>query len=119
MKGNDLDFSFSGLKTAVLRWVEGTSLLRKSRTPRVVGNPRAASVEEWRAVTPQATLDLIASFQRTVITELLRRVHVSADETGAESIIVSGGVACKSGCVWKRSVIPDTNFISHPLPFDR
>jgi len=54
-------------------------------------------MEQWLAATPQATRDLIASFQRTVIEELLRRVLVSADEIGAESIIVSGGVASNLG----------------------
>lgn len=98
MKGNDLDFSFSGLKTAVLRWVQAHDLVQEIRVRRELlqsnSNP---SAEEWRAVTPQATLDLIASFQHTVISELLQRATASADQTGAESIIVSGGVACNAG----------------------
>jgi N6-L-threonylcarbamoyladenine synthase len=48
-------------------------------------------------VTPQATLDLLASFQATVIEELLKRAVRSAEEIGARSLIVSGGVACNSG----------------------
>lgn len=98
MKGNDLDFSFSGLKTAVLRWVQGSDLAEEIRDRRELfrSNPNP-SVEEWRAVTPQATLDLIASFQRTVITELLQRAITSAEQTGAESIIISGGVASNAG----------------------
>jgi N6-L-threonylcarbamoyladenine synthase len=54
-------------------------------------------VEEWLAVTPRATLDLLASFQYTVITELLRRLSAAVEETGAESALVSGGVACNRG----------------------
>jgi tRNA N6-adenosine threonylcarbamoyltransferase len=98
MKGNDLDFSFSGLKTAVLRWVQGHDLDEEIQKRRDLlrWNP-SPSIEEWRAVTPQATIDLIASFQRTVISELLQRAMASADQTGAESIIISGGVACNSG----------------------
>ena len=79
MKGNALDFSFSGLKTAVLRWVEAhdleaeiaarRALLRENPTP---------TVEEWLAVTPQRTLDLVASFQHAVIHELLTRAAASA-----------------------------------------
>ncbi len=98
MKGNTLDFSFSGLKTAVLRWTQARDLhdeiqarrelLTKSRTP---------SIEEWRSVTPQATLDLLASFQRTVVEELLRRSQTAADEIAAQSVIISGGVACNAG----------------------
>lgn len=98
MKGNTLDFSFSGLKTAVLRWFEARDMAdevvaRKSLL-REVARP---SLEQWVEVTPQATLDLLASFQATVIEELLKRAVRSAEEIGARSLIVSGGVACNSG----------------------
>ena len=53
--------------------------------------------EEWLAVTPKETLDLLASFQATVIEELLRRAASSAEQIGARSLIVSGGVACNTG----------------------
>src|SRR5690242_10574258 len=58
MKGNDLDFSFSGLKTAVLRWVQAHDLTGEIRVRRELlrSNPNP-SVEEWLAVTPQTTLD--------------------------------------------------------------
>jgi N6-L-threonylcarbamoyladenine synthase len=98
MKGNTLDFSFSGIKTAVLRWVESRdmdaeigarrALLRENLNP---------STGEWLAVTPQATLDLVASFQHSVIHELLTRAGASAESIDARSLIVSGGVACNSG----------------------
>ncbi len=98
MKGNALDFSFSGLKTAVLRWVEAhdmtdeiavrRALLRESPQP---------SPEQWLAVTPQRTVDLLASFQHAVIYELLTRAAASAELIDARTLIVSGGVACNSG----------------------
>jgi N6-L-threonylcarbamoyladenine synthase len=94
MKGNTLDFSFSGIKTAVLRWVEAHDMTEEIATRRSSG---AVNVDEWLAVTPRATLDLIASFQRTVIDELLTRAARSAEEIDARSIIVSGGVACNAG----------------------
>jgi len=98
MKGNPLDFSFSGLKTAVLRWTEEHDLAGEIEARRELlrRNPRP-SLEEWLAVTPRATLDLLASFQRTVIEELLRRAAASAEEIAARSLIISGGVACNSG----------------------
>jgi len=99
MKGNALDFSFSGLKTAVLRWVEsrdmGGEIEARKRLLQVNSTP---SVEEWLAVTPQATRGLVASFQRTVIEELLRHAARAVEENdGVRSVIVSGGVACNSG----------------------
>ncbi len=98
MKGNALDFSFSGLKTAVLRWVEQHDLAEEIERRRELLRKRPRpTVEEWLAVTPCATLDLAASFQHTVIEELLRRAAAAAEAIGARSLIVSGGVACNSG----------------------
>jgi N6-L-threonylcarbamoyladenine synthase len=99
MKGNALDFSFSGLKTAVLRWVESREMTQEIETrKRLLAANSAPSVEEWLSVTPQATRDLLASFQRTVIEELLRHAaHAAEENESVRSVIVSGGVACNSG----------------------
>jgi N6-L-threonylcarbamoyladenine synthase len=99
MKGNALDFSFSGIKTAVVRWVEahaiGDEIERRKELMRI--NPQP-SLEELLQLTPQATLDLLASFQYTVIEELLRHAAHAADRMeGARAVIISGGVACNSG----------------------
>ncbi len=98
MKGNSLDFSFSGLKTAVLRWTEAHAMDEELAQRRALlkAGPHP-SVEQWLSVTPQATLDLLAAFQFTVIEELMRRIARSAEEIGARTAIVSGGVACNSG----------------------
>jgi len=94
MKGNASDFSFSGLKTAVLRWVEQHDLSAEIAARKKVSN---ATHEDWLRLTPQPTLDLIASFQRTVIEELLRRAAASVEEFGARALIISGGVASNAG----------------------
>jgi N6-L-threonylcarbamoyladenine synthase len=94
MKGNALDFSFSGLKTAVLRWVEQHDMAAEIAARRTL---LGAGIDELRAATPQRTLDLLASFQHAVVRELLRHAAVSAEQIGAQSLIVSGGVACNSG----------------------
>lgn len=98
MKGNVLDFSFSGLKTAVLRWVEArdmeTEIAARRALLRHLPHP---TTEDWLAATPRRTLDLLASFQRAVITELLTRTADSAERMSARSVIISGGVACNRG----------------------
>ena len=94
MKGNELDFSFSGLKTAVLRWTERNNVAGEIAQRKRLVNP---TIEEWRAATPQHTLDLLASFQHAVIGELLHRATASAEHIGAESILVAGGVASNAG----------------------
>src|SRR5579884_720938 len=114
MKGNPLDFSFSGLKTAVLRWFEARDMNAEvsARRALLAETPRP-SVEEWLAATPPATLDLLASFQRTVIEELLRRAERCAEEIGARSLMVSGGVACNSGL----RLAVETGHLPYPVFF--
>jgi len=94
MKGNELDFSFSGLKTGVLRWTEQHDIKDEIEKRRKL---RRRGIDELLSATPKSTLDLIASFQYTVIEELLRRAVMSAEEIGAESFIVAGGVASNAG----------------------
>mgnify|MGYP005848158401 CR=1 FL=1 len=97
MKGNRLDFSFSGLKTAVLRWFEQQDLAEEvTRRRELLARVPRPAVAEWLEVTPQRTLDLLASFQWTVVEELLRRAAGAAEECRARSVLVTGGVACNS-----------------------
>jgi N6-L-threonylcarbamoyladenine synthase len=98
MKGNALDLSFSGLKTAVLRHVRAADMEEEiAARRRLFAQGLPASLEKVREVTPQATLDLVASFQKTVIDELLKRAVAAAEKQPVESMIVSGGVAANSG----------------------
>jgi N6-L-threonylcarbamoyladenine synthase len=117
MKGNELDFSFSGLKTAVLRWTQQRDLSVEVARRRQLQN---ATLDDWLAATPQPTLDLLASFQHTVIRELLSRVFASAEQIGAESIIVAGGVASNAGlrAAAKREDGPPVYFPSPGLATD-
>jgi N6-L-threonylcarbamoyladenine synthase len=116
MKGNELDFSFSGLKTAVLRWVEqrgiDEEIAVRRRLLQQLGGP---TVDRWLSVTPQATLDLIASFQGAVIEELLCRAVSSAALLGASSIIISGGVASNQGLREATRRFPEFDFF-FPTP---
>ncbi|HEY3442512.1 MAG TPA: tRNA (adenosine(37)-N6)-threonylcarbamoyltransferase complex transferase subunit TsaD [Paludibaculum sp.] len=98
MKGNTLDFSFSGLKTAMLRWTQSKDLEGEliARRALLKLHPHP-TVEQWLTVTPQLTLDAIAAFQEVVVEELLRRAASAAEQTGARAIIISGGVACNAG----------------------
>ena len=89
-------FSFSGIKTAVLRYVElhGMREEAAARVPRMlaIGRPPTTK-DEALELYPQATLDLIASFQHAVIGDLLRKTFWAAEAVNAERILVTGGVA--------------------------
>lgn len=95
MSGNALDFSFSGLKTAVLRWTEAREMGDEIAARKQMR--KDAPFADWLAATPAATRDLIASFQRTVIAELLSRVEKLLEEHDVRSVIITGGVACNAG----------------------
>ncbi len=99
MKGNALDFSFSGLKTAVVRWVESHDIADEIGKRKTLLRANAdPSLDDLLQVTPQATRDLLASFQYTVIEELLRHAASAAEQReDVRSLIISGGVACNSG----------------------
>jgi tRNA N6-adenosine threonylcarbamoyltransferase len=84
-----VDFSFSGLKTAVLRLVRD-----------LTGTPargKAADADALGAMlTRQQAADIAASFQRVVVTVLLDRTFEAARWLGARSIGISGGVSANS-----------------------
>lgn len=65
-----LDFSFSGLKTAVIHYLDSSPL------------------------TPQLVADIAASFQQAVVDVLTRNAVKAAQRVGASRILLTGGVAC-------------------------
>lgn len=98
MKGNKLDLSFSGLKTAVLRHVRAAGMDDEIEARRKLFlGPTRPTLEQALEASPQPTLDLVASFQHRVIEELLKRAVEAAEDVAVESIIVSGGVAANRG----------------------
>jgi len=94
-------FSFSGIKTAVLRYVElhGLREEAQARAARLFG-PEAGQAarlpqtkEEALALCGQQVLDLVASFQHAVVGDLMKKTFAAAEALGARRILVTGGVA--------------------------
>jgi len=89
-------FSFSGIKTAVLRYVElhGMRAEARARVSRVLANFRPPQTREAAlALCSQPTLDLIASFQHAVVGDLMKKTFAAAESLGAYRILITGGVA--------------------------
>ena len=96
------DLSFSGIKTAVRRYVElqemRPRIAEREATLRAAGVFTAKPGDE-RARTlalahlDQQTLDLIASFQASVTGYLARTTIAAAEHFGARGLVISGGVA--------------------------
>ncbi len=91
-------FSFSGIKTAVLRYVELHNLRPEAEARREAlftgpDPPANPTVEAALATCDAQTLDLIASFQRAVIGDLMKKTFAAQESLGAIRILVTGGVA--------------------------
>jgi N6-L-threonylcarbamoyladenine synthase len=75
-----LDFSFSGIKTSVLRYVKR----------------RAVELGEGSTLDDREIANLCASFQRAVVDALLDRAFEAARRVGAQSVGIAGGVSANS-----------------------
>ena len=71
---DSLDFSFSGIKTAVLHYVK----------------------RHEGEITSKVTQDIVASFQEAVVDVLVTKAFKAARQYGVESVVISGGVAANS-----------------------
>jgi N6-L-threonylcarbamoyladenine synthase len=97
MKGNAYDFSFSGIKTALLYHLKRNPQLQPEIEARKEALARGErKVDALRPLASQPTLDLIASFQRCVVDNLVARTLAAAEQHAARTILVSGGVAANS-----------------------
>jgi len=87
-------FSFSGIKTAVLRYVQTHDLFAsiEARRRALTHFPHPDPSDAF-ALCDEETLNLIASFQRAVVDDLRRKTFQAAETFDVASILVSGGVA--------------------------
>ena len=81
LKKGSLDFSFSGIKTAVLYHCMGQNSKNTSEIPKL---------------TDQEIADIAASFQEAVVDVLVDKTIFAANKFSSKSIIIGGGVACNS-----------------------
>ena len=92
-----IDFSYSGIKTAVLRYVElqdmRTRIERRREAVRAIASPQP---QDYLALCDPQTLDLVASFQRAVVNDLISKTLAAAEEYSASTVLVTGGVAANS-----------------------
>ena len=80
-----LDFSFSGLKTAVLNYVKQSAVATGGKS---AGSPFLIQAESLP--------DIAASFQAAVVDVLLRKTEWALKKTRTERVVISGGVAANS-----------------------
>ena len=99
--GPRFDFSFSGIKTGVLRYTQAHHMQSAIEQRRPLTHPLAPTAETIAdliancLLDPQ-TLDLLASFQHAVVGNLLKQTFAAARHFNARAILVCGGVAANS-----------------------
>ena len=97
VKGSPYDFSFSGIKTAVLYYLRAHPEFAKESETRSDAIARGErKPDQLLPLCGPDTLELLASFQRSVVSELVNKTLDSAAERETQSILVSGGVAANS-----------------------
>jgi N6-L-threonylcarbamoyladenine synthase len=82
MLGKDsLDFSFSGIKTAVLYYCHGKDMKGENKVD---------------SMSRQQIVDIAASFQKAVIDVLVKKTGRAAEKIGAKTVLLGGGVAANT-----------------------
>ena len=91
------DFSYSGIKTAVLRYVETHSLQNsvedRRRNLSAIIKPK---LDDYLANCDRQTLDLVASFQRAMVDDLVQKALAAARAYDIATLFVTGGVAANN-----------------------
>jgi N6-L-threonylcarbamoyladenine synthase len=91
------DFSYSGIKTAVLRYVEVHSMYQSIEVRRkALANVPKPALEDYLAHCDKQTLALVASFQRAIVEDLVGKTLAAARACDVATVFVTGGVAANS-----------------------
>ena len=92
--GPRFDFSYSGIKTSILRYVEAHQMRASVESRRrVLLEITKPKLEDYIAHCDKATLDLVASFQRALVEDLVGRTLAAAQAYDVATLFVTGGVA--------------------------
>ena len=92
--GPRFDFSYSGIKTAVLRYVETHnmqgSIADRRKAISAIPQPK---LEDYLSHCDKQTLDLVASFQRALVEDLAGKTLAAARAYDVATLFITGGVA--------------------------
>ncbi|MGO9086582.1 MAG: tRNA (adenosine(37)-N6)-threonylcarbamoyltransferase complex transferase subunit TsaD [Candidatus Sulfotelmatobacter sp.] len=88
------DFSYSGIKTAILRHVETHDMRAavEARRKALASIPQP-KLEDYLSHCDRQTLDLVASFQRAMVEDLVEKTLAAARTYDVATLFVTGGVA--------------------------
>jgi N6-L-threonylcarbamoyladenine synthase len=91
------DFSYSGIKTAILRYIEVHGMREAIESRReALAKVAKPKLEDYLANCERQTLNLIASFQRAIVEDLVGKTLSAARAHDAATLFVTGGVAANN-----------------------
>jgi len=91
------DFSYSGIKTAVLRYVEVHDMRQSIEVRhKALANISKPKLQDYLATCDKKTLDLVASFQRGIVEDLVGKTLAAARAYDVATLFVTGGVAANN-----------------------
>jgi len=91
LEKDSLDFSFSGIKTAVVNFVR-----KYASNSEAANNKRIGVRGTWSQELPVPIVDIVASFQEAVVDVLVIKTCAAAQRFDASQVVVAGGVAANS-----------------------
>ena len=107
LDSDSLDFSYSGVKTALLHAVRG----------RPIGRGKDATFErDGSELTTQQRADLAASFQRAVVAALRLKIERALQQHDVRALIVGGGVSANSRVRTEMAAICETQGLELRMP---
>jgi N6-L-threonylcarbamoyladenine synthase len=118
------DFSYSGIKTAILRYVDTHDMRGAIEARReALAKISKPKLEDYLAHCDKLTLDLIASFQRSIVEDLIGKTLAAARAYNVATLFVTGGVAANQELrqTFEREAAKDglpVYFPSRPLSTD-
>lgn len=86
-----LDFSFSGLKTSILYFLQNAGKSNKYK------EEYTATFEEQQKFREENMSDICASVQKRIISILMNKLIKATEQTGIKDVCVAGGVSANSG----------------------
>lgn len=91
------DFSYSGIKTAVLRYIEAHNLAPAiERRRALLARISKPKFDDYLAACEPETLSLVASFQRAMVEDLVAKTLEAAQAYEVATLFVTGGVAANN-----------------------
>jgi len=91
-----LEYSFSGLKTALLYRLRDLGQPLQGGRGGGPPNPSGVPAKSLDFVGAQARADLAAAFERSVVESLLAKLHAAIQARGPREVVVCGGVAANT-----------------------